>query len=44
MGELNYPIFWDHVGAMSGAGKWKVDLVEEDLGPAALDYCHLIDV
>lgn len=41
--EPHHPFFWDHVGAVSGAGRWEVGPVEEDLVPAVLGYCHLID-
>lgn len=38
MGERHHPFFWDHVGAVSEAGRWKLCLVEEDLVPAVLGY------
>lgn len=42
MGEPHHPFFWDFVGAVSGDGRWEVG-PEEDLVPAVLGYCHLID-
>lgn len=44
MGEWHHPFSRDHTEAVSGAGRWKMGLIEEDLTPAFLDHYHLIDV